>query len=1046
MPEFTLENTIFTLTSEYESKGVDQAIQDLDKLDAKVESVFNSIIKQQLQKTGKVAKDELDKVANEVKESFKKQSNDFTEFYKNLTKNGLAITEAEAKQVFNKINVASKNAIDKQQQLQKQANEDKKKLFLDEATNYKAHADKLAAIDKDFAATRKKLISSGLKLSDREILDTFRSIKSIQQSQQNEIAQAANANSGVFGQIKNAAAGQLQNLGIDTTKLAALGTTGAAALAPLAAAFAAFKLGEFAEQQELVIAKFETLSGNRGLAIQLAEDLDTLANKTGISGDRLEDAAAALLKFNVPAKEIPNRLKEFAGIAAATGASLEDLANKFGLISSRGFATTRELKQFEREGIPIYENLAIATGKTVEQLRKLKQVSDEDVTKAFQEMTKEGSKFSTALDNQANTLSGLKARLKETFGNLLEDIGTPFLDFTNTVLSGVISLIDKFKPYIVSALNFTSTSIYAFIKDIQNGFAGLRAELTDPFTGGVLKKVNEDLIKQFGKEVSDKFDNGEFAKQGIDLQFKIIEERKKNDEKQKEIEKLNIRIEELRGKQRITNSISELNSLERYIQRLELQISKKTGQIQDLSKFAIGFVKNVLDNNNSNVQNNNIKPSDTNTDDLNAQSNRLKKLIETRDRLKEEFIKLSAETRAQYQKLLLEPLFDPKNIKDQNDVLEKQTTFQNDLNKYAEKLNDLFKKVNEFNKSRGKLDPLVIPIDIQLNTDNILAEYQKAQEEILKALQRDAIPFLQTARPGPSLDEANKRATEEGFSKLGSKKEQEDEEKKKAEIRKQTLKKDKDLIIENAKSIAEDLLQIEADKIDREISLQEKKIDSLKELAALGNAEQLQAEEDRLNELNNKKEKFVEKQKELAAIEIATSNAVTISNLVASIAKDSFTTTPIVAIANVIALVATIAGTIAAIKSQLSANSFSEGKDRVQGIGTRKSDSIPSMLSVDEGVIDAENNEKMDYADNKTKSRRYLLGKMLEQNRIPEYQLNKAYVNHVFSTKNIENKIDRSNKLLTQLVEKGGKTRIHVTASIDKNLRDAAFIRKATNL
>ena len=37
MPEFTLENTIFTLTSEYESKGVDQAIQDLDKLDAKVE-------------------------------------------------------------------------------------------------------------------------------------------------------------------------------------------------------------------------------------------------------------------------------------------------------------------------------------------------------------------------------------------------------------------------------------------------------------------------------------------------------------------------------------------------------------------------------------------------------------------------------------------------------------------------------------------------------------------------------------------------------------------------------------------------------------------------------------------------------------------------------------------------------------------------------------------------------------------------------------------------------------------------------------------------
>ena len=838
----------------------------------------------------------------------------------------------------------------------------------------------------------------------------------------------------------------MQNLGIDTNKLAALGANGAAALAPLAAAFAAFKLGEFAEQQELVIARFETLSGNRGLAIQLADDLDTLANKTGISGDRLESAAAALLKFNVPAKEIPNRLKEFAGIAAATGASLEDLANKFGLISSRGFATTGELKQFEREGIPIYENLSIVTGKTVDQLRKLRQVSDEDVTRAFQEMTKEGSKFSIALDNQANTLSGLKSRLKETFGNLLEDIGTPFLTFTKTVLDGVILLIDKFKPYIIDSLSFVSNSIYAFIKDAKRGFAGIIAEITDPFTGGQLKKVQESLISEFGKDISNEFDNGKFAKQGIDLEFKILDQIKKNEEVVLEIEKLNDKIEERRADQRVSKSIYEIKSIEGQIKAIENNIENKKKEIKDLSKLAIDFVKNVLDGNKQQTQIQQNTPDQPYLQQSNKESDKLKKLIETRDNLKKEFIKISADTRNQYEKLLLEPLFDPKNIKDQNDVLNKQNTFQDDLNKYSERLNDLFKKVNDFNKSRGKLDPLTIPIDIQLNTDNILEIYQKAQEDILKSLERETLTLLPTKRPGPSLDSANKTAIEGGFDRINSNKIQDDADKQLSELRYNRLKSDRDIVIENAKSISETLLEIERNRIDSEIELQEKKIDSLKELAALGNAEQLQAEEDRLNELNNKKEKFVEKQKQLAAIEIAAANAVTISNLVASITKDAFITTPIVAIANVIALVATIAGTIAAIKGQLSANSFSEGVDRLSGKGTRKSDSIPAMLSVDEGVIDADNNEKMDYADNNTKARRYLLGKRLEQNKVLDYKLNNSYANHVINTNNLERKIDKSNDLLLKLVEKDTKARIHVTASIDKNLRDAAFIRKATNL
>lgn len=1028
MPEFTLENTIFTLTSQYDSKGIDDAIKDLDKLDDKVDQVFNTIIKQQLAKTGQVAKSELDKISKEVADSFKNQGKEFTEFYTNLQKQGLKITEQEAKAVFDKVNTGIKNTLDRQKALQDKANADKKRAFFEEATNYKAHADKLAAIDKDFAATRKKLLSSGLKLTDKEILDTFNNIKSVQQAQQNELARAANQNTGLFGQIKNAAGNQLQSLGIDPTKLRAVGVAGAAALAPLAAAYGAFKLSGFAEQQELVIAKFETLSGNRGLAIQLAGDLDELANKTGISGERLEDAAAALLKFNVTASEIPNRLKELSGIAAATGTSLEALSEKFGLITQRGFATTKDLKSFEREGLPIYESLSAATGKTVAELRKLKQVSDEDVTKAFQEMTKEGSKFSIALNKQASTLSGLKNRLKETFGNLLEDIGSPFLVYIENGLKNILDILDKVTPAIKFISNLIGGTFSTISQEFRSGFAVIRTTFS-----GDLELIFKDVERLVGKNLFNEFSfGGKFQNEGIKLRTEIGEIILAN-------KKIDREISELETKILITSDRITKNLLENQIKRLEA--TKKNPTITAANKItslSLGADKDT-----------DIKID--NEIDTTAQADALKKLKENRTKLIDEINKTNKELAERVNEISIKGLFDENAIKDQAAVFDIIKKLADEFDNRTKQVGELNKKISDFNKNRGKLDPILLPLGIEVNYGEIGKEIQDALVRIPNLLNVPQIDILKTNITTPKSNLPNELIEQRRLSLLAEQelaKENKELEDQLAEQRKARITELRDITIDNAKEAADILIQLEIDKADAAIEAQKRRIDEVNKLAALGNAEQLQAEEDKLNELNARKEKFVERQRALAAIEIAATNAVTIANLAASIAKDSFTSNPIIAVLNAVALAATIAATIAGIKAQLQANSFSEGKNRVQGEGTRKSDSIFARLSVDEGVLDAETNEKMDFADNKTKLRRYTLGKQLEQYNytMPKYKLSEPFIQYAMGTPSLENKIDKTNKLLGQLVDKRETNTIHVTASLDKNIRDAMFMRKAIDI
>jgi hypothetical protein len=91
-------------------------------------------------------------------------------------------------------------------------------------------------------------------------------------------------------------------------------------------------------------------------------------------------------------------------------------------------------------------------------------------------------------------------------------------------------------------------------------------------------------------------------------------------------------------------------------------------------------------------------------------------------------------------------------------------------------------------------------------------------------------------------------------------------------------------ILESTKQLVDEVLKAtkqilasEQDRIEGQISLQEKRLEKIRAIAENGNAQLLQLEQDRLDALTKQREKYVRAQQTLASIELIANTAVTIS-------------------------------------------------------------------------------------------------------------------------------------------------------------------------
>jgi hypothetical protein len=141
-----------------------------------------------------------------------------------------------------------------------------------------------------------------------------------------------------------------------------------------------------------------------------------------------------------------------------------------------GKASALDIKQFAFAGINIYQLLADATGKNVDEVKEM-EISYELLTEALAKASAEGGMFEGAMANQANSLQGLKSNLEDVVSITLKDIvmQSGLFDAMKSVTAAAVEFVTNAGPQIVATIQSvieavkTATEFYKEHKGIIDG-------------------------------------------------------------------------------------------------------------------------------------------------------------------------------------------------------------------------------------------------------------------------------------------------------------------------------------------------------------------------------------------------------------------------------------------------------------------------------------------------------------------------------------------------------------------------------------------------
>ncbi|MBK9963127.1 MAG: hypothetical protein IPP06_17895 [Saprospiraceae bacterium] len=707
----SIYDLIATIKFQYENEGAKEAANDLNKIDqgaAKVTGTLGAV--------GNTA----EKSAQKTSSAFKEVGNEIRATQNKITK-GPTVTGDPMKGYTDAV----------------------KKSLLSLDAVYEINNQKLADKDKKFSIFRAELQRQGLGLSEREIKTYYENVLGITEKYNQEIAKADQGNLSTkqraIEQLKVGVTQRVSQItGIDPGTIGEIGsklTGGAVGATALAAgiALATVKLAEFAEEEDKAITNFASIIGSVRLSETLVDELDTLATQTKFTGDELQDAAFTLLKFGVAAEDVPDKIKSLGDVAAATGVSLGTLADITGRIDFRGFANPRELKVLEQQGIPIFESLAAVTGKTVQELRKLKKVSDTDVKAAFAQLSADGGKFAGVLEQQSQSLTSYRKRLSDAFTNIKESIGQAFLPAAKVIYSNLIPALNKVTEILTPLVKVVGVSLKnAF--EITFGAISTGWNLISSIVGNFAGFVN-DVTKLFGLDFS-KIDFSALFTEflaTINAISNVIDDFFKNvGTGGKIVFKEIVRVFEtalgkvfqnIPGLQSVGNKLlglafvkqNEINELQKQKIDLQKEFNKEYQKYLDMTQ-------------KENAQK--LEEEEIDNDALARQA----KFREERAKALQEVKQITAELRKQYEDVQLDGLFDPKKIIDQRDVINTQRALIDQAQKIANAVNTATQLSKKYK--------IQIPFTVDVDSFFLQNEIQKGLETLPDALVIPEIPIL----------------------------------------------------------------------------------------------------------------------------------------------------------------------------------------------------------------------------------------------------------------------------------------------------------------
>lgn len=202
------------------------------------------------------------------------------------------------------------------------------------------------------------------------------------------------------------------------------------------------------KDNETFIMSLSAMLKSKEQANVLNAQIIELAKKTPFSLVEMQQSTRSLIAMGVVSTDIKKTLTTLSDVAAGTGNSITELAEKFGRFKTQGRLYQQDVNELTGRGIPVIEEFAKQFGVAEGEVRKLIEagkIGFPEVQKALEDMTAEGGKFFELSEQLATTTTGQLSAMGDSWNQLLVKIGNSSSGIINNTIKVVNNTLDGIK-------------------------------------------------------------------------------------------------------------------------------------------------------------------------------------------------------------------------------------------------------------------------------------------------------------------------------------------------------------------------------------------------------------------------------------------------------------------------------------------------------------------------------------------------------------------------------------------------------------------------
>lgn len=252
--------------------------------------------------------------------------------------------------------------------------------------------------------------------------------------------QASKAVKAAFGSVQSSAQSAMNTV-----------TTGAkvatAALVTLTGAISKVGVGYNAMMEQSAIA-WETILGSQEEAKQTLKELEIMGAKTPFEFEGLDKAAKLL---NMAGYEGDNLFKTLTAVGDAVSAigggqeELQGVSMAIFQMASKGKISAEEMNQLAERGIPAWQMIADAQGKSVQQMMEMSQNGELFAKDVLPQLTEQlGKRFGGAMEKQSSTFNGMLSTIKDNLKMIASQMSQGLFENLKSSMEGAIPLLSGF--------------------------------------------------------------------------------------------------------------------------------------------------------------------------------------------------------------------------------------------------------------------------------------------------------------------------------------------------------------------------------------------------------------------------------------------------------------------------------------------------------------------------------------------------------------------------------------------------------------------------